>query len=57
MPDRKSLNKEIDSIHQVTVLQNRRMDEVKKNFAVGIQRVFPGRKLNGGLCFKTTSRN
>lgn len=57
MPDRKSLNKEIDSNRQMTVWQNKRMDGVKKNFAVGIQRVFPGKNLNRELCFKTKGRN
>jgi hypothetical protein len=39
MSERKTLDKEFESDRQVMILHNRRKDEVKKNFAIGIQRV------------------
>ena len=53
MSDRKSLNIPINSNHQGPILQNRRMDEVKKNFAIRIQRVAAAKNLTGGLHINT----
>ena len=43
MSHRKTFDSEIPSDRHVMILQNRRKDEVKKNFAIGIQRVETGK--------------
>lgn len=39
MPDRKSAVKETGPVRKTLLLHSRRMEEVRKNFAVGLKRI------------------
>ena len=57
MSDRKSDDNETGPGRHMIVLHNRRMEEVRKNFAVGIQRIVADRIVNRGTNLKTRQRN
>ena len=57
MKQRESLDNETGPDRQMIVLHSRRMEEVRKNFAVGIQRIVADRIINRGQSLKTRRRN
>jgi hypothetical protein len=52
MSDSKSFDSTIKPGHRVTNLRNSRLDAVKKNFAIAIQRVMEPQNLNRGSRLK-----
>ncbi len=57
MEQRKSLDDETGTDRRMIVLHSRRMEEVKKNCAVGIQRIVADKIFNRGHSLKTRQRN
>ncbi|MEW6600060.1 MAG: hypothetical protein AB1499_03740 [Nitrospirota bacterium] len=57
MSDRKSGDDRTVTERQTVVHHNRRMEEVRKNFAVGMQRIIGGRVFNNGHHLKSERRN
>ena len=57
MGDRKILDNKIEAGGQSINAQNRRMDEVRKNFAIGARRIDESRYSAGGYCFKRKMKN
>ena len=57
MSDRKSFDNVIESNRHVVISQNRRMDEVKKNFSVSVEGMISARNMNRDSRFKKRTRN
>jgi len=57
MSDRKSADNKTVPCRQTFVPHNRRMEEVKRNFAVGIQRIVADRIMNRGQTVKARQGN
>ncbi|HBH61911.1 MAG TPA: hypothetical protein DDX85_09275 [Nitrospiraceae bacterium] len=57
MSDRKSGDNETGPGRQMVVMHDRRMEEVRKNFAVGIQRIVADKSMSRGHGVKTRQRN
>ena len=57
MSESKTLDNEIDSNQQMIILQNRRMDEVRKNFAAGIPRIVAVKNLSRESSVNTCIEN
>ncbi len=57
MQQRKSLDNETGTDRQMIVMHSRRMEAVRKNFAVGIQRILADKIINRGHSLKTRQRN
>jgi hypothetical protein len=57
MQQSKSLDNETGQDRQMIVMHNRRMAEVRKNFAVGTQRIAADKVINRGHSLKTRQRD